>query len=92
VDVIAHELSHSWSGNLVTNATWEHMFLNEGWTMYLERRIIEKVHGGSEHFHFSAIIGWNALGKYKLSFKTCEVLTPSCRGVHRKIRRRSSLH
>lgn len=63
VDVVAHELSHSWSGNLVTNASWEHMFLNEGWTMYLERRIIEKVHGGSAHFHFSAIIGWKALGK-----------------------------
>ncbi|KAH8911027.1 hypothetical protein BR93DRAFT_874536 [Coniochaeta sp. PMI_546] len=61
VDVVAHELSHSWSGNLVTNASWEHMFLNEGWTMYLERRIIEKVHGGSAHFHFSAIIGWKAL-------------------------------
>ncbi|KAB5577633.1 peptidase family M1-domain-containing protein [Coniochaeta sp. 2T2.1] len=61
VDVVAHELSHSWSGNLVTNGTWENMFLNEGWTMYLERRIIEKVHGSSAHFHFSAIIGWKAL-------------------------------
>lgn len=39
VDVIAHELSHSWSGNLVTNATWGHFWLNEGWTTYLERRV-----------------------------------------------------
>lgn len=38
VDVIAHELAHSWSGNLVTNCSWEHFWLNEGWTMYLERR------------------------------------------------------
>ncbi|KAJ5150993.1 Leucine aminopeptidase 2 [Penicillium canariense] len=39
VDVIAHELAHSWSGNLVTNCSWEHFWLNEGWTVYLERRV-----------------------------------------------------
>lgn len=39
IDVIAHELAHSWSGNLVTNASWEHFWLNEGWTTYLERRV-----------------------------------------------------
>lgn len=39
MDVIAHELAHSWSGNLVTNASWEHFWLNEGWTTYLERRV-----------------------------------------------------
>ena len=60
VDVIAHELSHSWSGNLVSNASWEHFWLNEGWTMYLERRIQAAIHGEAE-FHFSAIIGWKAL-------------------------------
>ncbi|KAK3327366.1 peptidase family M1-domain-containing protein [Cercophora scortea] len=61
VDVIAHELSHSWSGNLVTSCSWEHFWLNEGWTMYLERRIIASVHGSDAHFHFSAIRGWSAL-------------------------------
>jgi leukotriene-A4 hydrolase len=61
VDVIAHELSHSWSGNLVSNASWEHFWLNEGWTTYLERRIQAAVHGES-HRDFSAIIGWKALG------------------------------
>ncbi|KAF5007988.1 hypothetical protein FDECE_5709 [Fusarium decemcellulare] len=60
VDVIAHELSHSWSGNLVSNASWEHFWLNEGWTMYLERRIQAAIHGEPE-FDFSAIIGWKAL-------------------------------
>jgi len=59
VDVIAHELAHSWSGNLVSNASWEHFWLNEGWTTYIERRIQGKVHG-DKHFHFSAIIGWKA--------------------------------
>merc|ERR1712000_446417 len=60
VDVIAHELSHSWSGNLVSNSSWEHFWLNEGWTMYLERRIQAAIHGDAE-FDFSAILGWKAL-------------------------------
>ncbi|KAK3678322.1 Leucyl aminopeptidase yscIV [Recurvomyces mirabilis] len=61
VDVIAHELSHSWSGNLVTNASWEHFWLNEGWTEYLERRLQSLIHGGDKYRDFSAIIGWKAL-------------------------------
>jgi leukotriene A-4 hydrolase/aminopeptidase len=45
VSLIAHELSHSWSGNLVTNATWRDFWLNEGFTTYLERRVIEAIYG-----------------------------------------------
>ncbi|NLT66693.1 MAG: M1 family metallopeptidase [Acidobacteria bacterium] len=46
VDVIAHELAHSWTGNLVTNASMEHFWLNEGFTTWAERRILDALHGG----------------------------------------------
>lgn len=45
--LVAHELAHSWSGNLVTNATWNDFWLNEGFTVYFERRIMEKMYGAS---------------------------------------------
>ena len=43
--LVAHELAHSWSGNLVTNATWDDFWLNEGFTVYFENRIMESVYG-----------------------------------------------
>jgi len=43
--LIAHELAHSWSGNLVTNATWNDFWLNEGFTVYFEMRIMDAVYG-----------------------------------------------
>jgi len=45
VAVIAHELAHSWSGNLVTNATWRDIWLNEGFTSYLDGRLVEMLYG-----------------------------------------------
>jgi leukotriene A-4 hydrolase/aminopeptidase len=45
VALIAHELAHSWSGNLVTNETWNDFWLNEGFTVYFEQRIMEKIFG-----------------------------------------------
>jgi hypothetical protein len=45
VSLLAHELAHSWAGNLVTNATWDDYWLNEGFATYLDRRIIEDLYG-----------------------------------------------
>ncbi|MCB1043034.1 MAG: M1 family metallopeptidase [Acidobacteria bacterium] len=45
VSLLAHELAHSWSGNLVTNATWNDFWLNEGFTTYIENRIMEQLYG-----------------------------------------------
>jgi len=60
-DVVAHEAAHSWSGNLVTNETWQSFWLNEGWTVFLERKIMTKVHGDDRYFDFAAISGWEDL-------------------------------
>ncbi|KAF8069679.1 lkhA [Scenedesmus sp. PABB004] len=44
-NVVAHEIAHSWTGNLVTNAAWSDFWLNEGWTVFLERKILGALHG-----------------------------------------------
>lgn len=55
VSVIAHELAHSWSGNLVTNETWNDFWLNEGFTVYLEHRIMEAIYGKAQSLLLSEI-------------------------------------
>ncbi|RIA99766.1 peptidase family M1-domain-containing protein [Glomus cerebriforme] len=83
VDVVAHEISHSWMGNLVTTANWEHFWLNEGWTMFIERKITGRLHGEKE-MEFDAIIGWNALEEDVKRFGESNPLTalqPILKGV-----------
>jgi aminopeptidase N len=60
VNVVVHELAHSWTGNLVTNANMEHFWLNEGFTVYAERRILEALEG-ADHMALHAAVGRNGL-------------------------------
>ena len=58
--LVAHELAHSWSGNLVTNATWDDFWLNEGFTVYFEQRIMEKVYG-RDYSEMLALLSYRGL-------------------------------
>ncbi|MEW5304551.1 MAG: hypothetical protein WDW36_007155 [Sanguina aurantia] len=64
-NVVAHEIAHSWAGNLVTNSSWQDFFLNEGMTVFLERKILERLAGGGEAgrkvFHLRAAQGVTAM-------------------------------
>ncbi|EFN66270.1 Leukotriene A-4 hydrolase [Camponotus floridanus] len=61
-NVIAHEISHSWTGNLVTNANFEHFWLNEGFTMFIERKINAKMFSEKTR-HFEALHGIECLSE-----------------------------
>jgi aminopeptidase N len=58
--LVAHELAHSWSGNLVTNATWPDSWLNEGFTTYFENRIMEALYG-PERARIEAELDWDGM-------------------------------
>merc|ERR1719309_1832230 len=58
--VIAHEIAHSWTGNLVTNSTFEHFWLNEGFTVFTGRKILGRIHGEPAR-HFTALLRWKEL-------------------------------
>jgi leukotriene-A4 hydrolase len=60
VGTVAHELAHSWSGNLVTNASWSDFWLNEGFTTYFENRIMEAIYG-PERARQEAALSWDDL-------------------------------
>lgn len=59
-NLIAHEMAHSWSGNLVTNATWDDFWINEGFTVYIEQRIMEGLYG-RDYADMIAQIGYEDL-------------------------------
>jgi len=67
VNLIAHELAHSWSGNLVTNESWRDLWLNEGFTSYVENRIMEAVFGKER------AVMEQALGAQDLNFEIAEL-------------------
>lgn len=56
VSVIVHEIAHAWSGNLVTNGTWNDFWLNEGFAVYVERRVIEELYG-KQRAEMEAVLG-----------------------------------
>ncbi len=83
VNVVAHELAHSWTGNLVTNANAEHFWLNEGFTVFAERRILEALEG-PEMAALHAAIGRRSLEEAVARFhKTPELtkLRPQLEGI-----------
>ncbi|GAA5813641.1 hypothetical protein MFLAVUS_007125 [Mucor flavus] len=82
VNVIAHEISHSWMGNLVTTNAWKHYWLNEGWTVFIERKILGRLQGEATR-QFEALSGLKSLQESvdlfgADSLKT--VLNPDLRG------------
>ncbi|KAH0936849.1 hypothetical protein HID58_004310 [Brassica napus] len=81
--VVAHELAHSWTGNLITNVNNEHFWLNEGFTTYAERRIVEVVQG-ADIATLNMGIGWRGLKDEMERFKDnleCTKLKNNQQGV-----------
>jgi leukotriene-A4 hydrolase len=82
VSLVAHELAHSWSGNLVTNATWNDFWLNEGFTVYFERRIMEEVYD-KDFADMLAILGYQDLqGSLKSQKPADQILKLKLSGRH----------
>uniref|UniRef100_A0A672S4L6 Peptidase M1 leukotriene A4 hydrolase/aminopeptidase C-terminal domain-containing protein n=1 Tax=Sinocyclocheilus grahami TaxID=75366 RepID=A0A672S4L6_SINGR len=71
--VIAHEISHSWTGNLVTNRTWEHFWLNEGHTVYIER-MIARCMESEQLRQFKGIGGWKELQESEITADYSQIL------------------
>ena len=78
-NVVAHEIAHSWTGNLVTNSTWEHFWLNEGHTVFIERKIIGRMYGQPQ-LEFQAIGGWTGNGSKKVDSWLVEITNHRAKG------------
>ncbi|VDD77051.1 unnamed protein product [Mesocestoides corti] len=82
--VIAHEISHSWTGNLVTNASWEHFWLNEGHTKYVEGLVLELLYG-TDYRELFIELGYEelqiCLGEFKEGHPLAKMV-PCLTGVH----------
>jgi leukotriene-A4 hydrolase len=76
--LVAHELAHSWSGNLVTNATWNDFWLNEGFTVYFERRIMEAI-AGAPYADMLKVLGYQDL------LRTLQEIGPDSADTHLKL-------
>ncbi|XP_071500890.1 leukotriene A-4 hydrolase-like [Diadema antillarum] len=83
-NVVAHEIAHSWTGNLVTNCSWEHFWLNEGFTVFVERKILGRMQGEKAR-HFAFIGGTkellNAVMKYGFEHKFTQLIPPLEGGI-----------
>ncbi|GAB1606419.1 leukotriene A-4 hydrolase-like [Argonauta hians] len=83
--VIAHEISHSWTGNLVTNSSFEHFWLNEGHTTFVERKICARLGSGEPLRNLLGMIGRKSLEDYVGDANTVPNFTrlvPDLKGVH----------
>lgn len=83
-DVVIHELSHSWSGNLITNRNWENFWLNEGITVFIERHLVRRIYGERE-YKVQAFVGNSTLFSDMESFgfnSTFTSLHPNFEGAN----------